>query len=174
MLLLVARIRPGAPAHFSIRRSALPSPRGSSLFWQLTLSGVYHLLRLLDPLIRGWWQTAGLGITARLEVAGRRSGRPRSVLIGLLTVDGRWYVGHPNGNVDWTRNLAASGRGSIRPWHRDPVEVRAVRLPDGAERDAAILITAAQQPFPGNLMYRAARRHILAVGVYFRLEPIEQ
>jgi len=52
--------------------------------------------------------------------------------------------------------------------------VRAERLPDGDERDAVILATAHQQPFPGNLLYRAARPHILAVGAYFRLEPTEQ
>lgn len=39
------------------------------------------------------------------------------------------------------------------------------------ERDAVILVTSEQQPFPGNLMYRAARRHILSEGRYFRLEP---
>jgi len=44
-------------------------------------------------------------------------------------------------------------------------------LKDGPERDAVIAATARQQPFPGNLVYRAAQRHITAVGVYFRLEP---
>jgi hypothetical protein len=52
--------------------------------------------------------------------------------------------------------------------------VRAARLPDGNERDAVILATAHQQPFPGNLAYRAARGHILAMGVYFRLDPLAE
>ena len=115
---------------------------------------------------------AGLGITSRLVVAGRHSGATRSVLIGLLTVDGRWYVGHPNGEVGWTYNLAAADRALIQRWHAGSVEVRPVLLADGPERDAAIASTASQQPFPGNLMYAAARRHIRAAGVYFRLDPI--
>ncbi|HLO34669.1 MAG TPA: hypothetical protein VK194_01240, partial [Candidatus Deferrimicrobium sp.] len=46
------------------------------------------------------------------------------------------------------------------------------RLPPGPERDAVIRSTAVQQPFPANVLYRAARRHIAAVGVYHRLEPL--
>ena len=41
----------------------------------------------------------------------------------------------------------------------------------GVERDAVIFATADQQPFPGNLLYRVARRHILSEGRYFRLDP---
>ena len=47
-----------------------------------------------------------------------------------------------------------------------------VRLAAGAERDAVIRAAWTQQPFPANLLYRAARRHVAAVGVYHRLEPI--
>jgi hypothetical protein len=49
--------------------------------------------------------------------------------------------------------------------------LRAIPLSDGPERDAVIAATWRQQPFPGNLVYRAAQRHIKAVGAYFRLEP---
>jgi hypothetical protein len=35
-----------------------------------------------------------------------------------------------------------------------------------------IRATVHQQPFPGNVFYRAAQRHIAAVGVYHRLEPL--
>jgi hypothetical protein len=38
-----------------------------------------------------------------------------------------------------------------------------------AERESVIRATG-QQPFPGNLSYRLGRRHIRAVGVFFRLE----
>ncbi|MGH2462555.1 MAG: hypothetical protein ACRDFZ_02880 [Candidatus Limnocylindria bacterium] len=152
--------------------SARPRRRAStawSLFWRLG----YAWLRLLDPLIRAMWHAGGMGITVDVRVPGRRSGRQRAVLVGLIEVAGRWYVGHPNGDAGWTRNLAAAGNGSV-VWptgvtHR----VRAARLPESDERDAVILATAHQQPFPGNLVYRAARGHILAKGVYFRLEPIE-
>jgi len=145
--------------------------RRASHVWTLLLRLEYAWLRLTDPLIRPAWRAGGLGITVDLRVRGRRTGRQRAVLLGLLEVGGRWYVGHPNGDVGWTRNLARAGE-AIVAWptgvnHR----VRAERLADGDERDAVILATAHQQPFPGNLVYRAARSHILARGAYFRLDP---
>jgi hypothetical protein len=93
------------------------------------------------------------------------------VLIGLIQVSGRWYVGHPNGEVAWTANLRAAGRGRLAPRPDARIDVVAEPLDAGPERTAVILATAEQQPFPGNLMYRAARRHILSEGRYFRLEP---
>jgi len=114
-----------------------------------------------------------MGITVDLRVPGRRTGLQRAVLVGLIELAGRWYVGHPNGEAGWTRNLAAAGEASVA-WPTGVTHpVRATRLPDGDERDAVILATAYQQPFPGNFVYRAARCHILASGVYFRLEPNE-
>ena len=50
------------------------------------------------------------------------------------------------------------------------IEVRAVPLPDGPERERAIRATS-QHPFPGNLVYRLGRRHVRAAGVFFRLDP---
>jgi hypothetical protein len=147
-----------------------PMPRPSAA-WRLSLKLFYSLLRLLDPIIRMQWRTFGIGITAELTVLGRRSGRQRSVLVGLLNVGRHQYVGHPNGPVDWTRNLAAAGEARIAQRPGMWATLRAVPLSDGPERDAVIVATARQQPFPGNLVYRAARRHIKAVGVYFRLEP---
>jgi hypothetical protein len=142
-----------------------------SAAWRLSLGLFYSILRLLDPIIRMWWRTFGIGITAQLTVRGRRSGRQRSVLVGLLNVDRHQYVGHPNGPVDWTRNLAAAGEARVAQRPGMWATLRAVPLADGPELDAVIAATARQQPFPGNLVYYAARRHIKAVGVYFRLEP---
>ena len=151
------------------RRPARGVSRAWSLFWRLT----YAWLRVTDPLIRVAWRSGGMGITVDLLVRGRRSGRERRVLVGLIQIAGRWYVGHPNGESGWTRDLAAAGEAMVA-W---PIMVRhhvnAERLPDGNERDAVILATASQQPFPGNVLYRAARAHILATGVYFRLEPAD-
>ncbi|MGH2488466.1 MAG: hypothetical protein ACRDFR_02445 [Candidatus Limnocylindria bacterium] len=144
--------------------------RAWSLFWRLG----YAWLRLTDPLIRIAWKAGGLGITIDLGMTGRRTGRRRSVLVGLIEVAGRWYVGHPNGHAAWAQNLAAAGEGVVSWPSGVSHPVRAVRLPVGDERDAAILATAHQQPFPGNLAYRAARGHILARGVYFRLEPTQE
>ncbi|TMB53009.1 MAG: hypothetical protein E6J50_01315 [Chloroflexi bacterium] len=144
-----------------------------SAVWRFSLRLMYAGLRLLDPILRAWWRAFGLGITAQLTVRGRRSGRQRSVLVGLLYVDGRRYVGHPNGAVGWTRNLAAAEEARVAQLPGVWATFRAVPLSDGPERDAIIAATAHQQPFPGNLVYRAAQRHIRAVGVYFRLEALD-
>ena len=143
----------------------------ASAAWRLTFRLIYAFMRLLDPILRLWWHAFGIGITAELTVRGRQSGRQRSVLVGLLVVGGHQYVGHPNGPVGWTRNLASAGEATVAQLPGISVTLRAVPLTDGPERDAVIVATAHQQPFPGNLVYRLARRHIRAVGVYFRLEP---
>lgn len=115
-----------------------------------------------------------MGITVDLRVPGRRTRRQRPVLVGLIEVAGGWYVGHPNGEAGWTRNLAAAGEGTVAWPSGVTHRVRAERLADGDERDAVILATAHQQPLPGKYLYRASRRHILARGVYFRLEPMDE
>jgi len=148
----------------------LPAPRRSR-FWEQYLPIQYRLIRLLDPIVRSWWRAAGLGNVVELRVAGRRTGRQRSVLLGLLRDDGHWFLGHPNGDVDWTRNLEAAGTADL-VFHRAPsLAVRATRLPSGDLRDRAILATN-QHVFPGNVVYRLARRHIRAVGTYFAIEPV--
>ncbi len=142
-----------------------------SVAWSVTFRVVYALLRLLDPLLRWSWFSVGIGITSRLSVRGRRTGRERSVLVGLIRVGGAWYVGHPNGEVAWTANLRDAGAARLAPRPEAHVDVTATPLASGAEREAVIVATSDQQPFPGNLLYGAARRHILSEGRYFRLEP---
>ena len=150
------------------------TPRRSAA-WTVALRIQYAVLRLLDPLIRWAWFSVGIGITSRLTVRGRRSGRQRSVLVGLLRVDGSWYVGHPNGEVGWTANLRDAGsRAASSSGPRKRSRSRPSPLDPGPERDAVIRATADQQPFPGNLVYGAARRHILSEGRYFRLEPASE
>ena len=148
----------------------MPGVRKRSRMWGGIWRAFYALLRFTDPWIRSMWRRGRLGITVSISVRGRRTGRQRTVLVGLLRVDDTLYVGHPNGDAGWTRNLEAAGTAEVQPWRGPPVQVRSSRLPDGPERDAVIVATADQQPFPGNLLYRASRSHILAVGTYFRLE----
>jgi len=145
-------------------------PRRSAA-WDVAFRILYATLRVLDPLIRWMWFSVGIGITSRLTVRGRHSGRERSVLVGLLRVNGAWYVGHPNGEVGWTANLREAGRATIAQRAESPFDVTAVPIGPGPERDEVIRATAEQQPFPGNLVYRAALRHNLSEGRYFRLEP---
>ena len=141
-----------------------------SSFWRHAFRLQYRLLAWLDPLIRAFWKRYGIGVTVELTVARRRGGKPRSRLVGLLRVGEREYVGHPNGEVGWTRDLAAADSATIKWPNGDDVQLQAVRLETGDERTKAIRATT-QQPFPGNVIYRLARRHILEVGVYFRLDP---
>lgn len=48
------------------------------------------------------------GSTA-LRVRGRRSGKLRSVVVNMMTVDGRRYVVAPRGETEWVRNARAAG-----------------------------------------------------------------
>ena len=58
-----------------------------------------------------WLADAGVSIagTHALRVRGRKTGRPRSVVVNLLTVAGRDYVVAPRGNTQWARNVRAAG-----------------------------------------------------------------
>jgi hypothetical protein len=149
----------------------LPMTPRRSAAWYAVFRVAYAFLRLIDPLMRWTWFSVGIGITSKLTIRGRRSGRERSVLVGLIHVRGAWYVGHPNGEVGWTANLREAGTATLAPRPEAPVDVTATALADGHERDEVIMATSEQQPFPGNLLYGAARRHILSEGRYFRLEP---
>jgi hypothetical protein len=143
----------------------LPEPRRSEA-WHRFFPIQYRLIRLVDPLVRWWWHLAGLGNVVELRVRGRRSGRPRRVLLGLLRDGDRWFLGHPNGDVAWTRNLETAGEGSLVFRDGRVAALRATRLRTGELRDRAILATR-QHVFPGNLIYRLAWAHIRAVGTFF-------
>jgi hypothetical protein len=132
---------------------------------------MYRFLRLMDPMIRAARARGAPGADGfvDLKVPGRQSGRPRSTLLTLLSVGEEKYVGHPNGDTQWTRNVEAAGVVHIDPPGVCGGTFSVVRLPPGPERDAVITATKTQQPFPANVVYRAASRHIAAVGVYFRL-----
>lgn len=134
---------------------------------------MYGFIGFIDPLVRGSWQASGLGLRSvvELRVAGRRSGVYRRVLLTLLIDGARWFLGHPNGDVNWTRNLEAAGTADIAFRRMSPITIRARRLEPGELRDRAIGSTG-QHPFPGNLVYRLARRHIRAVGVFFSIERV--
>jgi hypothetical protein len=123
-------------------------------------------------LLRGVRKVSASSPIEELVVVGRKTGRERHHLITLIDVDGRWYVGHPNHRSQWARNLEARGGGVLLRRRSPPTPVRAVWLSPGPERSAAIE-AAGRQPFPAGLIYSAARRHIEAVGAYYRLEPIE-
>jgi hypothetical protein len=134
----------------------------------------YRLIRAFDPLVRSWVANGLPGLAGVVEVrtVGRRTGRPRRIPLTLLRVGESWYLGHPDGDAAWVRNALAAGWVEVDPPARTGPRHRVARLEPGAERDAVIRVTWVQQPFPANLLYRMARRHIAAVGVYLRLDPV--
>jgi hypothetical protein len=131
----------------------------------------YRILALIDPIVRAAWRRLGIGNVVELEVPSRRGAGSRRRLVGLLRVGDRRFVGHPNGDVGWTRDLRAAGEGTVRWPEGTTIQYAATLLAPGQERESAIRATN-QHPFPGNLMYRLGRRHIRAVGVFFRLESV--
>src|SRR4051794_21991473 len=115
----------------------LPGAHASAA-WNRYLRLQYALIRLLDPIVRPWWRAHGLGNVVELRVPGRRTDRPRSVLLGLLRDEGYWFLGHPNGDVAWTRNLEAAGQAEISLRWPGALAIRAERLAPGELRDRAI------------------------------------
>ena len=110
----------------------------------------------------------GYGNIVELRVAGRRTGRHDGPCSALLRDGNRWFLGHPNGHVRWTRNLEAAGTADlVLPLARRRSPSARTSSPPGDLRDRAILATG-QHPFPGNLVYRLARAHIRAVGRVLR------
>ena len=144
-----------------------------SRVWSLVFRISYRLLRLLDPLIRSWIANGAPGLDGIVELrtVGRRSGRSRRTLVTLLSAGDQFYVGHPNGQAEWLTNILAAGWVDVDPAGAGGPRYSVARLSPGAERDAVIRATWTQQPFPANLLYRAARRHVAAVGEYIRLTP---
>lgn len=134
---------------------------------------MYRVIQLLDPLIRREWRSTGIGLgnVVELRVAGRRTGQYRSVLLTLLRDGERWFLGHPNGDVPWTLNLDAAVNADLKFARTVPIPIRARRL-SGKDRDVPMHLFD-QHPFPGNLVYRAARAHVRAVGVYFEIDRID-
>ncbi|MGC1184021.1 MAG: nitroreductase/quinone reductase family protein [Candidatus Dormiibacterota bacterium] len=66
-----------------------------------------RLLRLINPLAR-WLISAGLPTGAPnvlLTTHGRRSGKLRTVPVGMLDLDGRWFVQGSYGETGWVTNL---------------------------------------------------------------------
>jgi hypothetical protein len=134
---------------------------------------MYGFLAKLDPAIERAWRRGWLRNTVQLVTIGRRTGLERRSFLGLLRLGERQYLGHPDLPCPWTLNLEAAGGGVMRFRDGRAVRFRAVLLPPGRERDAVIRSTFRQHGFPGGVVYWIFRRHIFAVGRFYRLEDIE-
>ena len=140
-----------------------------STFWRRVFNVQYRLLAWSDPAIRRVWRRNGIGNILELRVARRGGKGERRRLVGLLHAGEGLYLGHPNGDAGWTRDLEAAGEGVLRYHNGVDWPFWAVRLAPGDERDNAIRATG-QHPFPGNFVYRLGRGHVRRQGVFFRLE----
>src|SRR4029078_6742102 len=91
----------GVASPDTVTLPALPARRSAA--WAIAFRVMYRGLRLLDPLIRSWIARGAPGLhgVGGLRYTGRRTARARGALVTLLDVDGRWYVGHPNGPAAW-------------------------------------------------------------------------
>ena len=145
----------------------IPMSRLAHAFWPRWYRG----LARLDPLIERAWRRFGVGNVVRVVVIGRRSGEPRAVFLGLLSVGSRTYVGHPDVACAWTRNLDAAGRVELVHPDGRRERFRATLLDPGPEREAVIRATFRQHPFPGTLLYRLFRANVRAAGCFYRLSP---
>jgi len=140
------------------------------VFWRLFFPFLYGFLRLTDPFWVWLTERRGLVNTVELFVVGRRTGRERRVMLGLLAVGDRRYLGHANGHAAWLHNLAAAGEGRMVIEKAGPIQVRAIRLEPGEEQDAVVRAASRQHPFPVDVAYRLARVSVRHDGLFFRIE----
>jgi len=140
---------------------------GGSRLWR----AVFRLVFLTPkPVMRLVMRLVPAAPIKEVRIVGRRSGRERRYLLTVLDIGGRWDVGHPNGRSQWIRNLLAAGS-AVVVRRNEQTTVRPVELGDGPDRDAVIRGMSAQ-PFPAGRVYGRGQRHLKAVGVYLRLEPV--
>lgn len=63
-----------------------------------------------------------------IEVAGRRTGKPRFTAVNIVEFEGQRYLVAPRGNTEWVRNVrAANGKATLH--HGKPQAVALVELP---------------------------------------------
>jgi deazaflavin-dependent oxidoreductase (nitroreductase family) len=86
------------------------------------------------------------GVSAMLEIPGRRTGATRRVSVVPYDVDGTWYLLSTYGISDWVRNLRAAGHGVLR--RKGGAEAFTAIEVDGDERERVIERYRARTPKP--------------------------
>lgn len=95
--------------------------------WRQRVAGM--MFRAIGPLMRRLLRTdLPAGPNVLLTVHGRRSGRPRTTPLAIVELDGRRFIQASFGEVDWVRNLRASGRAIVTRGATSET-VRATELP---------------------------------------------
>jgi deazaflavin-dependent oxidoreductase (nitroreductase family) len=111
-------------------------------------------LRLLNPLAR-WMISAGIPTGAPnvlLIVRGRRSGIVRKTPLGMLDLDGRWFVQASYGQSGWAANLRSVGEAIVMHPGGRQTPVQAVELPPD---EAAAILMRALEPYRPSRLLRA-------------------
>lgn len=83
-----------------------------------------------------WLAELGISLAGGrvVRVAGRKTGKPRAVVVNVLNVEGADYLLSPRGNTQWARNLRAAGVVEVGPrWRRR--RMRATEVADAAKPD---------------------------------------
>lgn len=142
-------------------------------FWRWFFPFLYGFLRVTDRFWRRLTERRGLGNTVELLVIGRRTGRERRVMVGLLAVGERRYVGHANASAAWLHSLVDAGQGRLIVDGAPPMGVHAAPIEPGPEQDAVVRAASSQHPFPVDLAYRLARASIRVDGAFVRLETAD-
>jgi deazaflavin-dependent oxidoreductase (nitroreductase family) len=133
-------------------------------------------LKLVNPINR-FLLSRGIGPAPQhlLRIAGRRTGRPRTTPVAVVTVDGDRYVVAGFDGSDWVANARVAGTGQLRRG-RDAEDVALTEVPI-AQRGPILRAFAANvrggQPFvgvaphaPADAFAEAGARHPV-----FRLDP---
>jgi deazaflavin-dependent oxidoreductase (nitroreductase family) len=113
-------------------------------------------VKLFSPVLKALL-SAGIPVlwNRLVTIRGRRSGLPRTTPLAVLEISGRRWVWAPWGEVQWVRNLRASGRATVR-------------FPDGEREVSATELDPNERlGFFRDVLGPFARSFPLAIGVPF-------
>jgi hypothetical protein len=143
--------------------------------WRSTWRVAFAIAKRSGPVL---WALADLHVPTywdgivRIDLIGSRSGQPRPILVALIDVGGRWYVGNPNGQSAWLTNLGSMETATLTRAGQSPVSVHPVPLALGPERDAVARATAHHGPIHVRPLYWASSSHVRRAGVFYRLDRL--
>jgi deazaflavin-dependent oxidoreductase (nitroreductase family) len=119
-----------------------------------TAARVPRHISLFSPLLQALLR-AGLpiGPNALITIRGRKSGQPRTAGIAVIEVGGRRWIWAPWGEVNWVRNLRASGRATLTRRGRKE-EITATELgPEEREAFFRDVLAPFARSIPGGMAF---------------------